>query len=89
MGEVAITYQVLPTGTDVDLGDLRARIKESVPEGIKLGAIEEKPIAFGLVALTVNVIVEDAAGGSEAIEKLLSEIEGVQSVEVLEMGRLL
>ena len=51
--------------------------------------IEEKPIAFGLKALMVKVVVEDKEGILDAVESTLTGISGVQSIEAVEMGRLL
>jgi elongation factor 1-beta len=88
MGEVAIVYKIMPDGTDIDLADLKARIEACVKAPAKLNKIEEKPIAFGLKALEVQVIMDDKQGGSEELEKSLNEIEGTQSVEVVQIGLL-
>lgn len=88
MGEVAIVYKIMPTGIEVELSDLKSRIEAAVSEPIKLNRIDEKPIAFGLKALEVQVVLDDKKGGAEALEQSLNEIEGVESVEVVHMGLL-
>lgn len=89
MGEVAITYRIMPESPEVDLTELADNI-EKISKGIaKLQGMQEKPIAFGLSAILIRVILEDKEGGSEEIEKALSGISGVQSVEVMDMTRLL
>ena len=88
MGEVAIIYKMMPAGTDVDLADLKARITACIQEPIKLNKIDEKPIAFGLKALEVQIIMDDKKGGAEELEKTLNEIDGVESVEVVHIGLL-
>ncbi|UCE74613.1 MAG: elongation factor 1-beta [Methanomassiliicoccales archaeon] len=89
MGEVAITYRILPETTDIDLKELGDRVRD-VSEGIgKIQGMQEKPIAFGLTALLIRVIIEDKEGGPDEIESALSGISGVQSVEVMDMTRLL
>lgn len=89
MGEVGITYRILPESTDIDLRALGDKVKEAA-EGIgKIQGMQEKPIAFGLTAILIRVIIEDKEGGPDEIEKALSEVAGVQSVEVLDMSRLL
>ena len=89
MGEVAITYKVMPDDIDVDLEALKNTIKSSVPGNTKLQEFEEQAIAFGLKALIVKIVVPDAEGGPDAIEDMLLNTEGVQSVEAIELGRLL
>ena len=59
MGEVMNTLKVMPENPDVDLEQLKAAIADLVKEPASLHAIEEEPIAFGLVALNTMVIVED------------------------------
>ena len=88
MGEVAIVYKVTPEGTEVDLKALQENITNSIPEHAKLNKIEEKPLAFGLMYLEVQIILDDRKGGSNEIEKWLADFEGVQSVDVMQMGLL-
>ena len=85
MGEVLVTYKIMPEGVETDLDGLLNKIKEK----IDVERAEKEPIAFGLVALKVSVRVEDTGGASEEIEKFLSELAEVGSVEVVEMTRLL
>jgi len=88
VGDVALQYRVLPDGLDVNLDELLADITKSLPEGAKLKASEKKPVAFGLQALHVLVILEDKEGGAETVEAALAAVAGVQSVEIVQMGLL-
>lgn len=49
---------------------------------------ERDNVAFGLVALQPTVIVPDEAGGTEAIEEAFGSVDDVESVEVLNVGRI-
>ena len=89
MGEVMNTLKVMPENPDVDLEQLKAAIADLVKEPASLHAIEEEPIAFGLVALNTMVIVEEGEGGTDAIEAAIAELEDVASVEVTATGRLM
>jgi len=89
MGTAAIKFRVMPEGIEVDIEALRAKIETTVVDaGAELHSIDVKPFAFGLNALETTVMIEDKVGGGipDAVEAALGEIEGVQSVEVLEMG---
>ncbi len=88
MGKVAIIYQVMPEGPEVDLEKLKKNISETIPKRAKLNKIEEKPLAFGLKSLEVQIILDDREGGADDIEQSLSKIEHVQSVETLQIGLL-
>lgn len=83
MSRVIITFRVMPTGTEIDLNKLEQEIKTKInPQ-----RIEREPIAFGLVALNVTVLIEDKEGLLEATESKLREISDVSEVEVTEITR--
>lgn len=88
MGEVAIVYKVTPEGTEVDLEALQATITNSIPDYARLNKIEMKPLAFGLNFLEIQIILDDKQGGSDQIEQWFGDLEGVQSVDVMQMGLL-
>lgn len=84
MGQVAITYRVMPEGTEVDLEKLSASVKKIL--GSKLVRLEKRPVAFGLEALMVTVVFDDKSGQGEGIEASLGSLPGVSSVETQEVG---
>ena len=88
MGEVALQYRILPEGLDVDLDELLVSITKALPEGALLKASEKKPVAFGLNAIHVLVVLDDKKGGVEKVESILAGVQGVQSVEIVQMGLL-
>ncbi|UCE81310.1 MAG: elongation factor 1-beta [Methanobacteriota archaeon] len=88
MGEVALQYRVLPEGLEVDLDVLLDSITKALPEGASMKASEKKPVAFGLHALHVLVVLDDKEGGAEKVESAMAGVTGVQSVEIVQMGLL-
>ena len=90
MGEVVALIRVMPDGVldDAKLNDIMNKIKNLIKNPVKLGRLEIKDVAFGLRALNVTVIVPDSEGGVEPIADILSKIKGVESAEVVDMGRL-
>lgn len=89
MGEVVATLKLMPESPDVDLEKIKEEIIQSIPEGAEFHKIEEEPIAFGLVALKVMVVVGDSEGGTEKVEENLSEVKDISSVEVEDVRRLM
>lgn len=81
-------YRVLPEGLEVDLTKLEGDIKNALPEGARLRAAEQRPLAFGLKALHVLIVIDDKKGGADQVEDAISKVPGVQSVEIVEMGLL-
>ncbi|MGM0398538.1 MAG: elongation factor 1-beta [Halobacteriota archaeon] len=88
MGKVAAVIKVMPDSPELDLDELRDRLETSLPEGAKINSVDTEDVAFGLVALLPTVIVPDDAGGTEAVEEAFSTVDGVESVSVVEVGRI-
>jgi len=84
MAKVILTLRIMPENADVDIDRLVEKIKQNVP----VDKIEKEPIAFGLVALKVTTLVEDAEGASEKIENKIKSIQGVGQVETVEVSRI-
>jgi elongation factor 1-beta len=88
MGKVAAQLKVMPQSPEIDLDELQERLENALPEGAKISRTDRDDVAFGLVALLPTVIVPDDAGGSDAVEEAFSEVEGVESVKVEQVGRI-
>ncbi|MDI6855722.1 MAG: elongation factor 1-beta [Candidatus Thermoplasmatota archaeon] len=88
MGKVIVGLRVLPASVETNLEEIKNAIKSKIPQYATLGSINEKYIAFGLRALELAVIIPDTAGGSEGLEKIISSIKGVSSVEIIGTGLL-
>ncbi|WP_340818943.1 elongation factor 1-beta [Methanolobus sp. WCC4] len=87
MGEVAATMKIMPVDVETNLEDLKDRLIAALPEGAKYGTHEEEPIAFGLKAINMVVLVGDLEGGTESVEEAFAAVEGVESVQVTSLGR--
>ncbi|MEM2925549.1 MAG: elongation factor 1-beta [Methanocellales archaeon] len=88
MAQVLAQIKIMPEGVETDLAMLKNELIKNCPPGVQIGAVKIKPIAFGLRALLVNVILEDAEGGTESVEQAFARIKGVESVEVVGVTRI-
>ncbi|KKG17099.1 elongation factor 1-beta [Methanosarcina sp. 2.H.T.1A.6] len=89
MGEVAAKMKIMPESIDTDLVELKEKLKAAIPAGADLhGDIAEEPIAFGLKALILTLIVNDEEGGTEAVEEAFVKVSGVENVQILELYRI-
>jgi len=86
MGKVAVSFRIMPEGIEVDLRGLEAAIRKSL--GARLKKLETKPVAFGLKAIEVIVVVDDASGEMEKVESSLAALPGVGGVETTEVTLL-
>lgn len=87
MGNVLVTYRIMPEGTEVSTSALKAEV-EAIGKVAKRVEVAEEPFAFGLKVLVAKFIVEDGSGLTEKIEERLNKLAGVSSVECLEFGLL-
>ncbi len=85
MGNVLVTYRIMPGGTEVPLDKLTDQVKEVGKVALRSEVVEQ-PFAFGLKVLIAKFIVADGSGLSDQIEAQLGALEGVSSVECLELG---
>ena len=88
MGKVAAKMKVMPESPDVDLDGLQDRLENTLPEGAKISRVDREDVAFGLIALFPTVIIPDEGGGTDAIEDAFGRVDGVESVDVDEVGRI-
>ncbi len=87
MGEVALTIKIMPEDMEIDLEKLKEKVVEIIPKSIKVTGTEVAPVAFGLKALLVDMVMQDESP-DEIIEKI-SGIEGVGRAGIEKVGRLL
>jgi len=90
MGEVVALIRMMPDGvlTDDEIQKILDEIKNVVKEPVKLGRVEVKNIAFGLKGVDVTVVVPDSEGGLDPVVEVLSDIEKIDNVEVVDVGRI-
>ncbi|HUW86694.1 MAG TPA: elongation factor 1-beta [Methanoregula sp.] len=82
MGSVAIIVRIMPESPDVNLEQLKKALKQTLPS---IQEIREEPIGFGLKALKLVAVVNDSGGETDAVEKSLSGVPGVERAEIVEV----
>jgi len=76
MGNVAVTFKIMPESTDTNLEEIRKEISKK----IEIKDYRTEPVAFGLKILRVLVIVPDKS--IENIENSIRSVKGISEVEV-------
>lgn len=85
---VAATLKVMPSGVEVDMDAIDAKIRAIVEKYGRVNTLDIKPVAFGLKSIEVTVLLSDSQGGLDEIESEIGDIEDVASVEITDMNRL-
>ncbi len=81
MGNVMITFRLMPEGPETDMGKIEENARSILGESFKNA--QSRPFAFGLNALFVVCVVPDEQGVADRLESSLGKIENVQGVEVV------
>ena len=87
MGTVLFKIKLMPSSPDVNLEEIKNKVKEIVETNKgKNPKFEEEPIAFGLKALMVYFDIDEEYE-VETIEEHFRNIKNVNSVQVVDMRR--
>lgn len=90
MAKAIVTMKLATTSPDVDMEQLtqnaQSCIKEHTTGDIRC---EVEPMAFGLKALKVTFVVDEDESSTDTFESALGQLEGVQSVQTIDMRRAL
>ena len=65
-----------------DLEELKNKIEKALPEDMIIHSYRIIPIAFGLSSLRLYVIMRHEEGGTDRLEEIIRNIDGVSEVEV-------
>jgi translation elongation factor aEF-1 beta len=88
MGWVLVTYKIFPEDIVENFDNLKAQIKAVLPEFSAIEGYGTEPVAFGLVALLVQVrFPEDKTGIVDEFEEKLGKISGVSQVQTFQIRR--
>ena len=88
MASVIITFKIMPESPEVSLDAVEAAGKQKIADfGGEVGKVEIEPIAFGLKALKLIFVMDEAKGNTDSLEADIESIEGVNSVEVTDVRR--
>ncbi|MFH1649286.1 MAG: elongation factor 1-beta [Candidatus Woesearchaeota archaeon] len=91
MGNAIVTMRIMPENPDIELKPVEELALEKIKAFGAKGQMKTdvKPIAFGLKAIDIMFMMDEAKGSTDSLEEDLKTIEGVQSVEVVDMRRAL
>jgi translation elongation factor aEF-1 beta len=89
MGSVLVTYKVFPEDIVSSFDDLKKQIEGIKPEFASIQGWGEEPVAFGLVALLVQLkFPEDKTGIVDEFEEKLAKIPGISQAQTMHVRRI-
>lgn len=88
MADVVVTLKIMPESPDINLEFLQKSAEKAIKGfGGEVGKVEKEPVAFGLNALKVFFVMDEAKGATDPLEQKIEAIVGVNSVEVTDVRR--
>ena len=89
MAVVVVTLKIMPDSPDTNLDSLAESATEKIAAfGGKVGRTIVEPVAFGLKSLTLLFTMQEDKGSTDSLETDISQIEGVTSVQVTDVRRV-
>ena len=91
MANAIVTIKLMPESPDVDMDALLVETKKLIAEFAGEGDTKDEiePIAFGLKALKVTFVMDEALGSPDKLEETVGALPGVNSFEVVDVRRAL
>ena len=88
LGSVIVTYKIFPEDIVKDFTPIKTLIQQKLPTFAEITGYGEEPVAFGLVALLVQIkFPEDQTGVVDELETKLGEIKGISQVQTMMVRR--
>lgn len=89
MVNTIVTIKMMPESPEVDLKKIEHSALKMILDFAGKGdtKVEVLPVAFGLNSVNITFIMDEAKGSPEPLEIKLATIEGVNSVETIDVRR--
>jgi elongation factor 1-beta len=89
LAKVLVSLKIYPSDINIDRESLKRNIEKRLPNYASVYQFEEEPIAFGLVAIIVHVLMpEDKTGGIDEVESNLKKIAEISDFQTLMVRRV-
>jgi len=90
MAKVILTIKLMPDSPEADLDAIQANADKIIKEfGSEIGKVEIEPIAFGLKAIKLYLVLEEGKGSPDDLEENLRAMDHVNSAETIDVRRAL
>lgn len=89
MAQIVAGYDIFPTGADVNMKTLENAVKGVLPEGVSITESSIKPVAFGLMKVSIGLLIDDSCESiGSKIEDSLRSIANVENIECTSMTNI-
>jgi len=75
--------KIFPNDAGIKSEEIVGSIRDKLPKGMSIRNNKDEPIAFGLSATILDVLLEDKEGAMELLEKAIMKSPKVSQIEVI------
>ena len=87
MKEFIALIDIVPEDTDVDFEFLVGNLSKVLPDTCAIERYDIMPVAFGLKKARVRVRYPEEWGGTDRLEELFGQVEGIQGIEAIAFSK--
>jgi translation elongation factor aEF-1 beta len=81
IGDFIAMIDIVPEDTDINFEVLVGKLKNVLPETCLIEHYDILPVAFGLKKARLRVRYPEEWGGTDKLEELFQQVEGIQGIE--------
>ena len=81
MGEYIALIDIVPDDTDIDFEKFVEKLKSILPNSCTIEKYDILPVAFGLKKTRLRVRYPEEWGGTDKLEGLFGQVDGIQGIE--------
>ena len=87
MGDFIALIDVVPEETEINFDQFVEELKKVLPNTCSIERYDILPVAFGLRKARVRVRYPEEWGGTDKLEELFSQVEGIQGIEAIAFSK--
>ncbi|MFX0104472.1 MAG: elongation factor 1-beta [Candidatus Hodarchaeota archaeon] len=87
MGEFIALIDVIPEDIEVNFEEFVGKLRIVLPESCTIEQYDILPVAYGLKKARVRVRYPEEWGGTDKLEELFSQVEGIQGIEAIAFSK--
>jgi len=87
MKEFIALIDIIPEDTDVDFEEFVGNLVKVLPDTCTIERYDIMPVAFGLEKARVRVRYPEEWGGTDRLEELFGQVEGIQGIDAIAFSK--
>jgi len=87
MSSIVARIKILPIDAGITSKDIVESIKDNLPNGVFIKNENEEPIAYGLIATFLDIMLEEKEGLMDIVEESIRSSKIVSQVDIIGVSR--